>query len=229
MFLDLDGTLFDLVDRPDDVRADEPLRDLLLRVAERLGGRVALVSGRSIAQMDQIMGPLARLFVLAGSHGGEFRYDGVDTAGERPAGLDEALARCRAIYDETSGIIIEDKTLGVALHYRQAPHLEDEAGVLAATLAGEYGLALQKGKMMIELRAAGCDKGEAVRALMARDAMKGTRPIFIGDDLTDEPGFVAARDLGGEGVIVGGGRPTAASYKLASPAAVRAWLAGAAT
>ena len=123
------------------------------------------------------------------------------------------------------GLLVEEKSFGVALHYRLAPEAEAEARILAAALAEELDLCLQPGKMVAELRVAGGDKGRVVHRLMDRPPMRGTRPVFVGDDVTDEAGFVAARALGGHGVLIGAARATAADHRLDSPAALRAWLA----
>ncbi|WP_250890387.1 trehalose-phosphatase [Sphingobium nicotianae] len=225
LFLDLDGTLLDLVDDPGSVVADASLRGLLTRVTERLDGRVAIVSGRSIAQMDAILGPLAHELAISGSHGSEHRWQGIAAHPVRPPALDEAHARLRDFADAHAGVRVEDKSYGVALHYRTAPTIEPEVRTLAAELAEALNLQFQPGKMMAELRLPGGDKGKAVRMLMGRAPMAGTRPFFLGDDDTDEPGFVAARDLGGAGILVGSRTVTAALYALPDPASVHDWLA----
>ncbi|BAK65126.1 HAD-superfamily hydrolase subfamily IIB (Family) [Sphingobium sp. SYK-6] len=224
LFLDLDGTLLDLVDRPDDVVADEALRTLLLRLADRLEGRLALVSGRSIAQMDAILGPVADRLALSGSHGSEHRWRGVTAHPIRPHALDEARERLRAFAEGRDGVLVEDKSFGVALHYRMAPDVEKEAQALTDILANTLDLVVQPGKMMTELRLPGGDKGKALLMLMDRAPMQGTLPWFLGDDATDEPGFAAARSLGGTGVLVGQREPTAAIHALPDPDAVRGWL-----
>jgi len=224
LFLDLDGTLFELVDRPENVVADEALRSLLTRLDERLGGRLAIVSGRSIAQIDAMLGPIAHELAVSGSHGSEHRWRGVEAHPVRPPALDEAAARFIDFATEHKGVLVEDKSYGAALHFRMAPEMEAEALTLAATLAAQLDLQYQPGKMMAELRMPGGDKGKAVRTLMSRAPMAGTLPWFIGDDDTDEAGFIAAREFGGAGVIVGARRPTAAEYALRDPGAVHAWL-----
>lgn len=224
LFLDLDGTLLELIDEPDAVVADEALRDLLGRLADRLDGRLALISGRSIAQMDVILGPVSQAIAVSGSHGSEHRWRGIAAHPIRPPALDEAHRRFRDFADAHAGVLVEDKSFGVALHYRMAPAIEPEAQALAIALADTLDLHFQPGKMMAELRLPGGDKGKAVHMLMDRAPMRGTRPIFLGDDETDEPGFVAAQALGGAGVLIGCRTPTAASYALPDPAAVHAWI-----
>jgi len=224
LFLDFDGTLVDLADRPDSVAVDTDLTDLLAALARRLDGRIAVVSGRSIAQIDALLGPVAQTLAVSGSHGCEHRWHGIVSQPERPASLTDVATAMHAAAAGRDGVIVEEKSFGVALHYRLAPAFEAEALRLAETLAVRHDLAIQHGKMMVELRVPGSDKGVAVARLMQRSDMAGTTPIFIGDDLTDEPAFVAARDAGGHAILVGDARASAADYGLPDPAAVRAWL-----
>jgi trehalose 6-phosphate phosphatase len=225
LLLDLDGTLLELIDRPDEVVADRALRDLLARLDTRLGGRLAVVSGRSLEQVDAILGDIAADLAVSGSHGCEHRRRGVRIRPDRPAALDEAATRLRAFADTHEGVLLEVKSFGVALHYRLNPAAGNAARAIVMPLADQLGLAVQHGKMMVELRLAGGDKGRAVHHLMDTAPMAGTRPVFIGDDDTDEPAFVAARELGGHGVLIGPARPSAADYGLPGPAALRGWLA----
>lgn len=226
LFLDLDGTLLDLIDRPDEVVADAELRNLLARLMVRLDHRLAVISGRSLAQVDAILGDIADELAVSGSHGTEYRWQGIWAGPERPATLDVAADRLRFFANTRDGVLVEEKSYGVALHYRMNPAVECEAQAVVARLADELGLGIQHGKMMVELRVADGDKGRAVRHLMSRAPMTGTRPIFIGDDLTDEPGFVTAREFGGHGILVGPLRPSAADYGLSGPAELRRWLEG---
>lgn len=223
LFLDFDGTLVDLADDPAQVRADASLRDLLRRLGDALPGRVAIVSGRSIEQLDLMLGDAAHHLALAGSHGAEFRVEGEPTKVAIPSALPEISDAMDAFAASRPGMLVERKTLGAGLHYRQAPEHEDDALALADELARQHGLYLQRGKMMAEVRADG-DKGRAVTALVASAAMAGTTPLVLGDDLTDEAGFAAAAELGGAGVLVGGPRETAARYGLPDVPGVRRWL-----
>ncbi len=224
MFVDFDGTLVALVDRPDLVRADHELVDLLGALRGAFGQRLALVSGRSIDQLDDMIGPIAAEITLAGSHGAEIRYDGVLHQPPKPPGLRIAVAEVRDFAALHPQLIVESKAQGVALHYRIAPRLEPIVKQAAAAIAARHGLEIQPGKMMVELRGPGADKGEALVALMAKPAFVGSKPIMIGDDLTDEPALAAAAELGGFGVLVGGNWETAALYALADVADVRRWL-----
>ena len=224
LFLDFDGTLVELADRPDAVGVDPELRALLARLAEALPERVAIVSGRSIAQLDAMLGDAAHGIVLAGSHGAELRTAGDAAPVVAPPALPAIAAAMDAFAATRPGVVVERKSLGVALHYRIAPAHEAQAHALAAALAREHGLHLQHGKMMAEVRADG-DKGRAVAALAAGAAMAGYPPLVFGDDVTDEDGFAAAARLGGAGVLIGDQRDTAAAHALPDVAAVRRWLA----
>ncbi|MET0373242.1 MAG: trehalose-phosphatase [Rhizorhabdus sp.] len=224
LFVDFDGTLVPLVDRPDLVRADAELLELLAALAARFPGRLALVSGRSLEQLDHMIGPITHEIAVAGSHGAEVRRDGHLVEPPRPDGLDAAIAEVRGYGAGHPEMIIEEKSHGVAMHYRVAPILEEPIKRRAYAIAERHGLEVQPGKMMVEIRGPGWDKGEAVAALMAEGTMAGSLPIVIGDDLTDEPALTVAGQMGGFGIIVGGGRETAALHALADVGAVRHWL-----
>lgn len=223
LFFDVDGTLVELAETPDAVIVPERLLGQLARLADAFPGRTALVSGRSIAQIDAMLGAGAAVQAVAGSHGAERRLaSGEGVAAERPA----ALAAVDAVFSDFAQahrLVFEPKSLGSALHYRAQPEREAAATRLAEELAATHGLVLQRGKMMVELRAAG-DKGAAIDVLLATPAMAGTRPLFFGDDVTDEAGFRAAAAAGGAGVLVGEARPTAARYRLPDVAAVGWWI-----
>lgn len=206
--------------------ADAALRGLLLHLSERLSDRIAIVSGRSVAQIDAILGSVARKIAIAGSHGVEHRWPGMTANPVRPITLDEAAAQFRHFAALREGVLVENKSFGVALHYRLHPQAEDDAQHLAQDLAKRLGLQYQPGKMMAELRVTGGNKGSAVHMMMARAEMAYTHPIFLGDDDTDEAGFIAAREYGGAGVLVGQPRASAALYRLPDPAAVHNWLKG---
>ena len=225
LFLDLDGALLDITDRPDETVADAATRSLLAALSHKLDGRLAIVSGRSLAQIDTIVGEIAMELAVSGSHGCEHRWQGVTARPERPRELETAAQRMQAFVDANPGTLVEDKSFGVALHFRTNPAAEIAALALVEELSAQLGLPVQHGKMMAELRVGGGDKGKAVTMLMKRLRMAGTTPIFAGDDLTDEPGFAAAQALGGAGILIGPMRQTAATYALPSPPALRAWLA----
>ena len=228
LFIDFDGTLVELIDRPDAVVVDQPLRDLLGRIGAAMPGRVAIVSGRSIDQIDHFLGEQARLMAVGGSHGVERRL--ADGALSLPDPIPDFAPAAAALADFAAmhpGTIVEHKRYGIALHYRMAPAVEEKARVIVEGLAEAFGLGVQTGKMMVELKIAGGNKGLAVSAFLAEPAMVGSRPWFIGDDVTDEDGFRAARAMGGGGILVGPPRATAAAFALPDVAAVRAWLSDA--
>lgn len=224
LFIDFDGTLVPLVDHPDLVRADGELIELLKALHARFEGRIAIVSGRSIAQLDAMIGDVATQVAVAGSHGAEVRLDGRLVEPERPAGLDAAIAEVRSYGAGHPEMFIEEKSHGVAMHYRKAPILEEPVRRRAAAIAERTGLEVQPGKMMIELRGPGWDKGQAVEALLAEAPLSTGAPVMIGDDLTDESALRVAEDRGGFGVLVGPGRETAARFGLADVGSVRRWL-----
>jgi trehalose 6-phosphate phosphatase len=223
LFLDFDGTLVEIADRPDAVAIDARLRALMRRLIERLDGRVALISGRPAGELVAFFGePIVN---VVGSHGMEYRWiDGRSAPIERPPGLDAVLDAMRRLAAERPGLLVEEKPLGVALHFRRVPEEEGASQALAEALARAHGLHLQPGKMMVEVRASGGDKGTAIRTLMTEPKLASTRPVFMGDDHTDEPGFAAAEALGGAGILVGPARPTAARYRLDSVEATLGWL-----
>lgn len=223
LFLDFDGTMVEIAAHPRAVHVDDRLRSLLARLSRKMAGRVAIISGRPIVQLDEFLGPSS--MALAGSHGVEIRWpDGAITAPTRPAVLGKVIQEVTRLQKTHSGIVIERKPFGVAIHYRGEPRAEEPSRHLATALAASSGLVLQAGKMVFELRIPGADKGGALRTLLDSPSMAGTTPIFIGDDETDETAFVAATDLGGAGILVGPQRPTAALYRLDDVAATLAWL-----
>lgn len=225
LLIDFDGTLVELADRPDAVRIDAGLGTLLARLRARLEGRIAIVSGRSIAQIDEFLPSALGGIAVVGSHGAEIRRAGDDIVRpERPATLLEAESEFSDRFGTNPGVVIEVKSLGVAIHYRLAPEVEAEADPLAAGFAERHGLAVQRGKMMCEVRVAGHDKGSAVMALMQAPPFAGHAPIFVGDDLTDESAFVACAHAGGAGILIGPPRETAAKWRIADVAGFRAWL-----
>lgn len=223
LFLDFDGTLVELAETPDAISVPDHLHPLLDRLAARLGGALAIVSGRSIGDLEQHLGPLP--IAVSGSHGLELRTaDGHLGPVPAPASLDTARDAIRRFAAGDAGLIVEDKPASVALHYRGAPAQAADAVALAGALAERTGLTVQAGKMVVELRPAGADKGDALRRLMAEPAFANKRPVFVGDDLTDEHAFAAAAEMGGAGILAGPPRETAAAWRLDDVAAVAAWL-----
>jgi trehalose 6-phosphate phosphatase len=223
LFLDFDGTLVGIEPRPDAVVVGERLKRLMARLSERLNGRLAVISGRPSADVNAMFGGVA--FAIAGSHGLELRWpDGSTMAAPPPANLDMVESEMETLRLRHPMILIERKGFGVAVHYRLAPEAEQECRALAIALERETGLQLQPGKMVFELKAPWADKGSALSFLMAGREMSGTRPVFVGDDDTDEAAFEAAARLGGYGVLVGPARLTAASYALPDVDSTLRWL-----
>ena len=225
LFLDLDGVLAPLAPTPDAVRPDARRTAVLTRLTDRLDGRVAIVSGRTLGEIDRISDGAAR--AASGVHGLQRRRGDGSLVNQAPdPAVRRAVAAFAAFAADRPGVIVEDKALAAGLHYRQAPGVSAEALALAASLAEETGLALQPGSMVLELKTPGTDKGAALTAFMAEAPFKGSIPIMLGDDLTDEHGFIAAEALGGFGVLVGPPRETAARFGLSGPDAVLDWLEG---
>ena len=223
LFLDLDGTLADIEPRPDQVVAEPGRTRLLARLAEALGGRLAVVSGRALGDIDRILD--GAVPALAGVHGLQRRRaDGSVASVEPPAGLDEARRALIAGLPAREGLLVEDKGVAVAVHYRQAPDCAAQVAALCRATADRFGLERQPGDMVVELRPPGADKGDAIEAFMSEPPFRGAIPIFVGDDLTDENGFRAVRGLGGYGVLVGPQRKTLAARRLGSVDEVMAWL-----
>lgn len=223
LFLDFDGTLVGIEPRPDDVVVGPPLKHLMERLSMKLDGRIAIISGRPSEQINGLFGGVA--FAIAGSHGLELRWpDGSMMASPPPANLDAIVAEMQRLKLRHPELLIERKPFGVALHFRLEPEAEGECRRLVTELGKASGLHVQSGKMVFELRAPWADKGTALSFLMAGPQMAGTRPVFVGDDDTDEPAFEAATRLGGAGVLVGQPRPTSAAFGLQDVASVRRWL-----
>ena len=224
LFLDLDGTLLAIADAPDRVQVDAGLRVLIRVLRRELGGAVALVSGRGVADVERLF-PRLRLSI-AGLHGIERRdAHGVLHRRRVPRILPQLRARLVEAAGRHAGLLLEDKEFALALHYRRAPRLAGFAHRLVAALAATTGgkFQLQRGKRVAELRPTGCDKGTAIAEFMREPPFLGRKPVFVGDDATDECGFMVVNREYGISVKVGPGR-TCARWRLRDVAAVHAWL-----
>jgi len=225
-FLDIDGTLLEFADHPQQVRVGAELLDLLKRLHAASGGAVALVSGRSVEDIDRLFSPLS--FATAGQHGTERRAADGSIRRHLPPldDLGRAAADIVRLTAAHSGLVFENKGMTLALHYRLAPQLraiaEGEMRSIAARLGDAF--ELQSGKFVAEIKPSGKNKGSAIAEFSAEPPFAGRRPIFIGDDLTDEPGFEVVNRIGGHSVKVGPGI-TRAKWHLFDAAAVRRWLA----
>lgn len=224
LFLDVDGTLLELADHPGAVFVDRALSTLLSRLRAAAGGAVALVSGRTIADLDRLFADPTLL--LAGMHGCE-RRDADGRLHVAPVAL-EQLSQVRAglqrMVARHPGLMLEDKGAGLALHFLKARELEHElraeVSLLAAPLVPQF--ALLDGHAVIEVKPAAHTKDSAVTAFMDEAPFRGRQPIFIGDDRTDYGGFAAVRRFDGLAVAVGD--RVQADWWLPGPAAVRSWL-----
>ena len=224
LFLDIDGTLAEFADTPDAVRIEEEIAVALPRLVDELDGALALVTGRAITSADRLFPGLT--LPIAGQHGCERR----DAAGtiHLHAANKATQGKLRKLLNDLAKrhpqLLLEDKGAALALHYRRVPEL---ASIVHETLRREVGevegYELQPGKMLLEVRPGGRDKGTAIDDFMAEAPFAGRVPVFVGDDLTDEHGFAAIEKLDGWTVKVGPG-PTVARFRLADCAAVRHWL-----
>jgi trehalose 6-phosphate phosphatase len=226
ILLDVDGTLLDIAPTPHEVRVSDELRRTLAQLSERTGKALALVSGRSLADLDRIFAPLQ--LPAVGGHGIEIRpaADGRAQDG-RAAPLDEQLKRRFArIAADAPGILVEDKGYALALHYRLAPEKERTVRESVAAICAELppaSIEVLPGKAVVEIKPVGFTKGTAVRELMKYAPFAGRRPLFIGDDITDEAAFAVMPEFGGVGISVG--RLIAgASAHFNAPQDVRRWL-----
>jgi trehalose 6-phosphate phosphatase len=224
LFLDVDGTLIELTDTPSQTVADPEVKALLRDLSVRLDGAVALVSGRQIETLDQLFAPLT--LPSSGLHGIERRT----AQGKLQGGtfidskLDDARAAIKLFVDSYPGALLEDKRRTVAIHFRMAPQAGPEARELAAGIVEKLGkqYQIQPGDMMLEIKPRGFTKATAIRAFMQEAPFSGRRPVFIGDDLTDQDGFPAVESMGG--ISIGVGERVQGQYHLDTVAQVRDWL-----
>lgn len=223
-FFDLDGTLAEIKPHPDQVYIPAAVRTLLQKMSVMSDGALALISGRSMAELDKLATPFH--FPLAGVHGAERRDINDKThVVTLPAPvvktLQQELSDALALMPGTE---LEAKGMAFALHYRQAPEAEEAIMWLAEKMTKRFPeLALQPGKCVVELKPLGIHKGAAIRAFMQEAPFAGRTPVFIGDDLTDEAGFKQVNALGGVTVKVGAGE-TLATWRLANVRMVYHWL-----
>lgn len=222
LFLDFDGTLADLAAQPHAIHVLPEVPQGLQALHAALHGALAIVTGRTMADIDRYLCPLR--LPVACEHGAQYRL-GNGRAGSLPAPpLAPLLDVLRPLVAQHPDLLVEVKSAGVALHYRRAPHLQ--ALCLQAmhdALRQAPGMELLQGKCVLEAKPAGPSKGRAIADFMRQPPFAGRVPLFIGDDVTDEAGFTAVQALGGMGIKVGNG-PTQAHARLGSPAEVRAWL-----
>jgi trehalose 6-phosphate phosphatase len=222
-FFDVDGTLLELLAEPAAVVADPDLHDLVRRFVARTEGALALVSGRALADLDRIFAPLA--LPAAALHGGEIRFpDGSHRAA--PATLmDAARLPVGHFVAEHPGLMLEDKGATLAVHFRRRPDLAAAVLAFLSGLGPGEEVAVQEGKLVAELKPVQFNKGSAIAALMNRPPFKGRRPVFYGDDLTDESGFAYVNSVGGLTARVGAAEvSTEARAHFADPPELRRHL-----
>jgi trehalose 6-phosphate phosphatase len=223
-FFDFDGTLAEIVEDPRAVTLGADMVRALAGLHRVSGGALAIVSGREISVLDGFLGPLR--LPLGGAHGAERRdangdVHRVDVDSSIMKALAEGLDEFARRHD---GLLVERKRTSAALHYRRRPDLEPICRQAALALAAAHdGVSLLEGKMVVELKISGRTKGDLIADFMDEVPFFGRRPIFFGDDVTDEDAFRALPRWDGIGVKIGDG-PTAASRRIANPASLRAWL-----
>ncbi len=224
LFLDVDGTLLEIADKPGAVEASAALLHILERLEIELGGALALVSGRTLEDLDSIFAPMR--LPAAGMHGLE-RRDGsgaVHRAATAPT-LDYIRDTLRDFASRHDGALFEDKGAAMALHYRLAPSIEDRARELVRTLTRDRDeLHFLEGKMVFEIKSRHVDKGVAIDCFLAEAPFAGRLPVFLGDDVTDEDGFRFVNHHGGISIRVGNPGESAAPYRIQDVPSVVKWL-----
>jgi trehalose 6-phosphate phosphatase len=219
LFLDFDGTLVDLAEQPEGVVVPPTLIDTLRELHTYLGGAVAVISGRPMEQLDEFLAPLR--LPMAGVHGAERRAADGTLSLQTTYALDAVQHAAQALLDQHPALRVELKRGSLALHYRQAPELEDLCvKTMRAAVEASPGLTLMRGKMVVEAKPGGASKGLAIDAFLHEEPFAGRQPVFMGDDFTDEVGFTVVQRRGGMGVKVGAG-PSAAWHRVESPAVLR--------
>ena len=220
LFLDLDGTLIEIAETPESVVVPPGLPQLLSHLQSLLDGALAIVTGRSIGVVDDLLNPYVA--IAAGEHGAAMRYqDGKIVEMPAHAAVPEAWRKALAAAAERwPGVLVEPKPHGIAIHYRLVPERGDDVWRLVRALVppDHPAFRLIPAREAVEIGPRATSKGLAVEQLMARRPFQGRRPLFVGDDFTDEAGMEVARRFGGEGLRV-------AEVFGGQPAAVRAWLA----
>jgi trehalose 6-phosphate phosphatase len=228
LFLDVDGTLLDLAERPDEVVMPAGLLATLAEAEHKVEGALALVSGRAIDDLDRLFEPLR--LRASGVHGAQMRFDPSEPAAqsqgavELPASLWAALTRA---VGEFPGAFAENKRFSFAVHYRLAQGLEKSLRETVMRLIDsqpQTAIEVVNAHYAFELKVPGFDKGKAIATFLSCPRFRGRTPIFVGDDETDEAGFAVVSTRGGFAFSVGRRRPRAFDA-FARPSEVRQWLA----
>mgnify|MGYP000364334103 CR=1 FL=1 len=227
LFLDFDGTLTELAPSPKAVHIASGLVPMLATLHTHLGGALAIVTGRTEADIDHFLSPLR--LPLAAEHGAQYRVSEGQRSTVPLSDLGPVLQAAQHLAAQHPGLLVESKHTSVALHYRQAPHLKSLCrDTLMQALQHLPGMELLSGKCVYEAKVQGVHKGQAITDFMAQSPFAGRIPVFVGDDVTDESGFAAVQALGGWSIKVGEG-PTVAQHRCITPAALRGWLSSART
>lgn len=226
LFLDVDGTLLEIAATPDRVRVPASLRNTLQLTFDRQHRAFALLSGRSLADLDELFSPC--VFPASGKHGLEVRLPSGKIVSPTidSAALDPARRWLRMLESDNRGLLLEDKGVALAMHYRLAPKIAAEVEVVMNEMATELGgsFIVRRGKCVYELVPRGFDERSAIEALMREREFAGRIPVFVGDDPTDEVGFQVVNEMGGHSIRVGNLEETAARYRFGSVSTVVAWL-----
>jgi trehalose 6-phosphate phosphatase len=226
LFLDVDGTLLEIAATPHAVKVPAALRNTLQLAAAREDGALALISGRPVSELDRLFSP--HRFAAAGLHGferrtadGQMRRHAIDLKGLR--GARDLLQSFAA---DHRGLLLEDKEVSLALHFRMVPRLEavvaDVMQQVAQPLQRDF--MIRPGKFVVELAPRGCSKRTAIADFMKEQPFAGRSPVFVGDDLTDEDGFEVVNEMSGFSICVGRRDRTAARFRFGSVSAVVSWL-----
>ena len=223
MFLDIDGTLLDIAPHPGDVIADAELIQLISDVCTATSGAVAFVSGRAIADIDRIFAPL--VLPAAGLHGAELRYPDGSRFGVSSDILDHARPQLREFVEVHTGLLFEDKGATIAVHYRQRPDLAEVVFEKLCVFGASDALEVIQGKCVVELKPSLLDKGTGIARLLEVAPFRDRQPVFIGDDRTDEDGFMLVNERHGISVRIGATEePSAATTRLSTPSELRTFL-----
>lgn len=222
LFLDFDGTLVELAAQPELVQIPPHLILTLSTLAAQLDGALALVSGRSLTDLDGFLAPLQ--LPSAGEHGAQRRSADATLSMAPAADMQRVLKAAQSLAAHHSGLRLELKSRALSLHYRHAPELENLClQVMREAVGASRGFELMQGKLVIDVKPLGFSKGTAITAFMQEAPFAGRMPLFAGDDVTDEAGFEAVQRLGGQAIKVGAG-PTVARHRCASVQHFAAWL-----
>jgi trehalose 6-phosphate phosphatase len=226
LFLDVDGTLLEIAATPDRVRVPSSLRNTLQITFEREEGAFALLGGRSLDDLDELFSPC--VFPASGKHGLEVRLPcgEVIRSSVDPSVLDRARRWLGLLQKENRGLLLEDKGVALAMHYRLAPRLAPEVEIVMNEMSAELGgtFIVRPGKCVFELMPRGFDERTAIQLLMSQPEFTARTPVFVGDDPTDEVGFQAVNEMGGHSVRVGKLEETAARHRFSNVSTVVAWL-----